>query len=321
MCALLDDIHILGIVGFQTSFGDLKKAVLAQEHERRLDDDDLLAQQAFDLTLGILKFRVGSMSWHVSWPGLLVRFGSEVRSGQEDALEVLRRDDDCFQHAQDLVGASPFLGKMCQRSPFKTRLMSEVCEWAFGAAENTEAEVLAELHALARKLFFGWGHTKIIEDGLKTLRDREERDVTNRKVSRARQWGVLRDDGTISSHKRVEINDDDHERASDVLPASCFSCRDVEPTIDALSMVRKATWPTMSAQTSQVLASERALFQKLEEDDQWDMAPYCWKCMFVPSGTVLVHEPSNAMCVSLGALQYVALAKWELDRVEAPNKQ
>ena len=102
---------MLGHIGFETSFGFLKAKRLTDAHERKLGEGDLMAKQAFDLVVALLRFRLGSMSWHRCWPGLLALFGSADEKGREESLQLLKDDYDAYKGAKLLVAASPILGE------------------------------------------------------------------------------------------------------------------------------------------------------------------------------------------------------------------
>lgn len=59
---------------------------------------------------------------------------------------------------------------------------------------------LAALHDYCGQLFEGWGQTKIVEDRLNKLRDREERYVRNRTSSALTQVAYMVDSQGIQLH-------------------------------------------------------------------------------------------------------------------------
>ena len=80
--------------------------------------------------------------------------------------------------------------------------MEEVCQFACdNVAGDTDDAILLELGELACNIFSGFGHTKIIEDGLKTLRQAETMDNVNKRIAVWRRYSVLRDNGTMEAQR------------------------------------------------------------------------------------------------------------------------
>ena len=59
------EIATLAAVGFRTDFGAFKRS--SPEQERLLAEQDSLAQTAYQIVIGMLRFRICSMAWHSSW--------------------------------------------------------------------------------------------------------------------------------------------------------------------------------------------------------------------------------------------------------------
>eukprot|EP00974_Lingulodinium_polyedra_P113186 10956029-Lingulodinium_polyedra.AAC.1 len=74
--------------------------------------------------------------------------------------------------------------------------------------------MLSILHDLALAVFTGWGQTKVVEDAFQRMRDREERDVKNRKLMLTKRWSHLRDEAVIRPHARTEITPPPLEEAA-----------------------------------------------------------------------------------------------------------
>lgn len=145
--------------------------------------------------------------------------------------------------------------------------------------------VIAELTSLANTLFGGFGQTKIIGDCLKSLRVHEQGDVTNKKIEPFRQYASMQSDGVLALHKGVEATPPTVAVAGSV-PSTTFSPFGRKPSVDGLSITRPAIWPTLSAQSSQVLGPEQCLLRHCERHDCWDDVALCWQSVLLPPGTV-----------------------------------
>eukprot|EP00974_Lingulodinium_polyedra_P066802 6465865-Lingulodinium_polyedra.AAC.1 len=126
-CNHLTDLSTLAYVGFTTDLGCFRAPQAQEVYSRVLEDEDHLAERAVSLVRAVLLYRCSSMSWHCdSWPGLLGLFASSVAQDQAKGLARLRRDWAAYKAARDLGGVSPFLGKLCKKSPFAGLVVREV---------------------------------------------------------------------------------------------------------------------------------------------------------------------------------------------------
>ena len=318
--SLLGDLKTLGFVGFTTSFDHLKRATLPR-HEEQLADEDEQAGQAWALVVGLVRHRCASMAWHSrSWPGRLALFASPSLAERKKALTWLREDWAAFNRASEYAEASDVVGKLVKQSPFQTVAVREVAEVADETRGATEEEVLDELKDYASAVFSGWGHSKIIEDALQRLRDREQRDTPNRRLDRVKQWSVLRDKNVIDLHKRVEqAPDEGILDDAPKLPNRLFSYVNQPVSIDATSLTQRATWPTFSAQSSQTLPSDAALLAHCHREDCWESAPGVAKTIFVPQGCVVAKPGSDEHVVCCGLVGGWAHIAWPLERVVAKS--
>ena len=64
----------------------------------------------------------------------------------------------------------------------------------------SDPALLEPLKSMARRLWLGWGHTKMIEDGNREMRDRETRETTNKSMKILKQWDVLRSRQVLATH-------------------------------------------------------------------------------------------------------------------------
>lgn len=321
VCKLLTDLPVLEWVGFQTTRLH-RLAKEGEETSRELQDQDGLAKQAFDYVVALLHFRAASMSWHSSWPGKLPLFGSEAQEDQDGAWTELASDWAAFQRAKELCGSSTFLQKVTKRSPFSCTLMAEVAQLVCSDQTHSQSAKREQLKQQSQALFKGWGQTKVVEDALKELRDVQDRTVTNKRLEAQRQWLVLKGTGTIAAHRREEVEPEEEEQPTKKrLAWSNFSCRGTAPSLDLLPLLQPATWPTLSAQSLQLLSAERNLLKECLDKDSWGQADECWKSTFVPAGTVLQHAGDGALVLALGHLHYVAQLAWQLDALQGNGQE
>ena len=127
--SLLVDLRSLKYIGFETDMHLFARrgAETREDLQRLLAEDDLLAQQAWDLVVALLHTRCCSLAWRCgSWPSLLALFASPEKEDCQRALYLLRLGWEAYTVAEELAGGSRFLGKVVQKPPRSTTLMKEV---------------------------------------------------------------------------------------------------------------------------------------------------------------------------------------------------
>eukprot|EP00974_Lingulodinium_polyedra_P023069 2227447-Lingulodinium_polyedra.AAC.2 len=176
----------------------------------------------------------------------------------------------------------------------------------------------AVLVAKAKELWSGWGHTHMIEDGNRELRNRESHDTNNKVLKVAKQWDVLRSRDLVQAYRRVEVQADPADPAlADPEPVTkaLFEATDQEVTIDALHITDRADWASFSAQTAMSLSANRALLSHCSDKDCWEDAANSWMCLFLPPGLVLLKGLKYYL--SLGPVGYQAAMLLEIEPVTA----
>ena len=287
---LLQDMGSLKFMGMDTDFGVVQSGVGTDNQRKLLEDNDLIAKQAWDLVCALTKFRLSSMSWHCNyWPGALALAGSGNLADRRACLHKLQHDLAVFEEASKVAARSTFVDKFVQESPFATTAMQEISELV--KAGLPEEEVLATLSSFSQRVFSGFGQTKVIEDGLQRLRSSEQRTVANKKVECARQWSTLRGQKVLGLHQRDEVEPPPEATAERRgLSKAASTVRGRAPTLDASAFTHKATWPTLSAQSLQGLSVEHALLEHCFVQGQFEEASCFWKALSVHIGAVIFKE-------------------------------
>eukprot|EP00974_Lingulodinium_polyedra_P112102 10845117-Lingulodinium_polyedra.AAC.1 len=91
-----------------------------------------------------------------------------------------------------------------------------------------------------------------------------------------------------------------------------------KPVIQASSILEKASWPTLNAQSSQGFAAERSLLRVCLEKKCWHLAPSCWRCAFIQQGTVVYDSARGMVFMALGEVGHVAQLLWRLEAYKHP---
>eukprot|EP00974_Lingulodinium_polyedra_P026653 2569993-Lingulodinium_polyedra.AAC.1 len=137
-------------------------------------------------------------------------------------------------------------------SLFSTTLVHEVATFAAEPpAVFIGQEVFDEFRKVSSQVFLGWGQTKIIEDSLSRLRDRESRDAEDKLLNLKQQFAAPTGHETMALHRRQELRAPSGGPPGARLGKEFFSVPpDFACSIDATSLEHKADWPIFSPQTA-----------------------------------------------------------------------
>ena len=101
-----------------------------------------------------------------------------------------------------------------------------------------------------------------------------------------------------------------------MLPEATFHPVKTEPTLPGyMSLVRKANWPTLQAQTVQAVAPLQSLLAQLHSSNFWEQASAVWRCQCVPPGTVVKEVSTGKVVLACGDIQCIGHVGWELETV------
>eukprot|EP00974_Lingulodinium_polyedra_P054152 5207136-Lingulodinium_polyedra.AAC.1 len=104
--------------------------------------------------------------------------------------------------------------------------MAEVVDFLTPLPPYMSAQDRSVLEALARKIFSTWGQSKVIEDGNKEIREKEDRDTTCKLLGIRKQWDALVAREVIKAHGREEVKPTGAPTARPPpLPKDLFSCK------------------------------------------------------------------------------------------------
>ena len=136
------------------------------------------------------------------------------------------------------------------------------------------------------------GQTKICEDAFQRLRDREDRDVRNRRLEAVKMFSCLRGERVFALHKRKEAEPPEGpglpSGTKELVPMGTCYAHKQECSVDAKGIQQRATWPTFTAQTPQGLAVEGFLLRHCKASDTWTAA----------GGSLAVAKPSWIKCAA-----------------------
>ncbi|CAE8636574.1 unnamed protein product [Polarella glacialis] len=276
--AVLSDLRGLARAGMADSFPQKKVGGLNLASDSVVNDDSLAAI-AWKLVVCLLRERASSMDWHTtSYPGSWAGMLSETQSLADASLAKFKTDWQAYVRARQIP--TPVVQQMVGRSPLNSRVVEDMAR----LAGHCDWTIHADLKYRVRLIFKGWGHEKMFEDTNQKLRDYEERDGAGKVVQNFKAYQTPQVHGLIAQNRRVEIDVTSTlptPPRNDMASIFHFSTKPVgNLPLEGILADRK--WDSPTPQSEKRAYGEVALFQKLHELDNWQLAEESWKAGVVP---------------------------------------
>ena len=316
--ALLLNVEILDRIGFMMDF-HLEVPADATVDNGAVVTDDALASTALDIVRYLCRERIGSMLWHSGcWPGLLALMTTGIAMDEVNCLALLRAD---FRNFLDAVigGVSDVvLKKIVDGSCFQTTLVKDIAEvatrpliWPGGFRQ-----MIVKLVRMARALYAGWGQTKVVEDTNRVLRDRETRDVNNRRLSMINYWSAMRGGKTIALHDREEISPHPDTQGRTTIPAGMFSSSKHTVGLQGTEAITgSTTWRSYSPQSAVGQYAHLVLLRYLASKgpEAWNLVGRVWMACLFRKGDVIRHTLSGRIALVLDPVGACAVLCWGIE--------
>lgn len=248
-----------------------------------------------------LKFRGGSMLWHV-WggPGCTAGFLHESQASQQTTLSFLQQVDAALIWA--LASGSKKLQDFAEHQGLQSPLM----RWLRKAAVlHSPDGVLAPVALAVMQKF--WGailNDKFQEDVLKVMREAETRDSAKKELSHMQSWHCPTKTGELKKYGRDEIDITTHSfvpttwNVSKVFktppPGSPLLDDEEKAEMNLLADVKnQITWHTNTPASEQHRYGELAVLCELYAADDEGKVNSAWKARLMPEGEVVCHKETG----------------------------
>ena len=318
---VLRDQCALASCGFQVEGCDFRFA----EEDALVLQQDLAAERLDRLVFSLLKFRAQSMVWHSEGvPGLWAALLHQDLAHCEATLLKLRRLWETYRTLKAEVAVPPTVRTMLNRGPFHLPVAQEV----FAHLEAAEFRTVpADLAALLRAIFSGYGSTKIIEDSFQRLRDREARDASCNNLRAARRWDVLVKADLLPGNCRRTLTaaevaappqQEQPKRADKEIRRDAFEPpRHMQGALRLADITKRKTWPSPSPQAAIAHIADWGLLHQLHcqapQRPEWGQAACSWRGACLVAGE-LYKAPNGAVYRALGTHGCACLA-WPMVRL------
>jgi hypothetical protein len=314
-CAILQNVEILDRIGFVV---DVHKA----QADLTVDSgmvvsQDAMAESALDVVVNLLRERLGSSLWNCGyWPGRLAILLFGTLECEEQCLSELRADILAYREAKEHVKGNLVLQRMLESSCFGTTLMSDVAQLVTTPLIHSYEQMMDKLRNYVRAIYGGWGQTKVVEDTNKVLRDRETRDVTNRRLSCVSYWSAARGGKTIGLHDRTEIEPAADQEAPGKLPMGTFSAKDHTCSLEgAEDIMGTASWRSYTPASSQAQYAHLVCIRAMHlahfgGRTLWHLAGRVWLACLFRRHMIVRHRVLNRPFLVLDALGACCVLVW-----------
>lgn len=218
------------------------------------------------------------------------------------------------------------MNRMITHSEFSTPFMA--CCIALAQAVSFKY-VSAALRDFVSKAFRGIGHSRIIEEANKLLRDAELHDSSNLSVRFIRMWSTLTNSALFKSEGRQEVVGSAQasvppEVAMDRLfrnPIEKGDAADEETTArramakDIDKVTGKMTWTTSNPASEQQHIAELEALRWLYKSRSWHVAGDLWRSAFMLVGHLVKHKPDGSYFFVVKAYSFAFVA-WRAKQVQ-----
>ena len=199
--AVLSNLTLLSRMGFEMSRSERTKSELTEE---KLQCEDALARKCWLVLCKLLKFRLGSMTWHTwSLPGICAGLlFYEDTAKQQETRSLLRTIDQVVLACEErgsLAAKELLQGQGCN-SPLMRWLRHRFREEApdFSTTPACVGRCIYEI-------FGGLLNTKLVEDLNKLQREHECRDTNRQEVSPSLSWRAGTQHNLLGTYDRQEL--------------------------------------------------------------------------------------------------------------------
>lgn len=283
-----------------------------------VEDQDSMAQEAFDFALHLVAYRALSSEHYVaSFPHRWALFFSDQPEDVRLALQESEATSSAINAAEVLA--------------HKDAAVAKILKACFFADFVTEREILIGLRQVNFSMvpkwvqhtllgfFEGYGQSAVLENGFGKCQD-QQRESNNKQMRRVKMWYTTHTSRLLPDrYRRDEVSADSRDRVgARRLTNALFEPFASEPSVsDAClkQVMGTATWPTTTALGLHRVVAAHSLLKELHEQG-WQRAGYAWKGEFVLQGSLLQSgkQPEDGLWLVLSSNPFGVLT-WPMMRV------
>ena len=293
MLLVLQNKEKLSRIGFTMSMGGLEDA------EDLVSLEDCMAHAMSKTMQSLLRFRCGSMLWHVwSLPGITAGLLHPEEGKQGEILHFLKDVDESTRAASNhgTLACQRLLFGLGSSSPAMTWLLERLRQHDFRRLDGPAME-------LVKAMWSSLLNSKLVEDLNKLQREHETRTASSKHVSRMEAWRCGSQHKLLQSYDRHEVSVSvlQYEPASYEQDSLFMAPRRPDPTepveerrfLEALKGVTQtsASWPTFTPESQQETFANLALLIHLFKNGcDWALAERAHFASMLPEGHCISKE-------------------------------
>eukprot|EP00971_Amphidinium_carterae_P327318 6458613-Amphidinium_carterae.1 len=167
-----------------------------------VEDQDNLMKVYWRLTYSVMKCRASSMIRHTNgFPQCLAGLLHEDPEKVLQSMAMLRSMAEAYEEAVEMSDGK--ISALVKRCPMNLSVMRLATKLARAGGWKV---VTPQLRDLLRALFHALGQTKLIEDSLKNLREKETRFSNNKGLCHFTEWHSTTAAGLLTQYHRHEVD-------------------------------------------------------------------------------------------------------------------
>lgn len=278
---------------------------------------DAMMDNYWKLALNVIAVRASSMSRHTAgFPCLLAGLLHPEEAKVNATWQTFRELVEAFE-----VASARSEDKTCQMVA-SSPLGASVMQFAVRFAKAGQwKEITDQFKQLLGALFQGLGQTKIVEDSIKELRDKEQRTAPSKQLAHFCEWQTSVDAKLLEKYGRSEVEASSAAFPSDEFDAAamfqaCHTSSGDQDSVDLRSITTRISWTTWTSQTIKNSFAHLQLLLHMHKTKSWDWVGGSWHVSFLPVGQVLLDEVANEFFMVLKVLDGAALL-WPLAQAGA----
>lgn len=275
-------------------------------------------QNSYDIFMGlvheVVKCHVGLRLQYTSGCPLFLAGLLHPDAGlREQSMDLLKRLVESHRAAEKK--ASPTIQKILRGSPLLCTTMRFAAKFAEADKWGSPGPQLTDL---VRALFKGFGQTKVIEDSVQTLRDRETRDGPAKNIAYFTQWEGLVHRKVLKAHGFNELQPEGGASVSpgftvDRLFRPAHGNSSDGDSLELRKILGPQNWVTYNSVTIKQTWAAMQLIMHLSSKGDWSKADWAWYAGLLPEGHPVMDRNTGDAWLVIHTFDYAAVV-WPLVR-------
>ena len=173
------------------------------------------------------------------------------------------------------------------------------------------SKITDQMRGLLFALFKGWGQTKVVEDCIKALRERETRDANKKDLGMWASWSGCVESDLIAKYDREEVDVTVGATVKSEFNGALFSLSHASngdgDSVDLRGIMRTQSWPSPNTTSTRQLWAQQQLFLVLHRENLWDQAMSAQYVSLLPEGEFVLDRKTSDVFLVVKTLSVAAI--------------